>query len=427
MRSRSGILVAVCALSLALAGCDSDRVPTVTDGGKDSKVADAFKGDGATSDAGEPDDQGLPPDQALTEAGQPGDGPQKSDAPVTNEAGLPLDAGTPWDLSKPDAPVNCGALGQQIKLGQSCCPGLTPGPVATPPLCITIGQTFICVSCGDNKCDSQNGEDACSCPKDCNGSTATDCAKAGGYCTVQFTPCKAGYTLDGSLSCGAKALQCCMPNKCVGVQCPPPTCAVASSGTCNSSSSACDPATGQCKKTTQTLPQSCKMSGTACVQSTPSCSASTSCTASQTKLTQSCKQSGSSCVQTTPSCANNACSAKTVIVPSATCSPLTGSCTPGTAGCKVDCDCNQGLACVNGKCIAGTKPTYCCDKPGCPVGQTCTDKSGNTGTCPWPGGNSCVKQGGYCTPQFTSCAKGYVIDPQLSCGALALNCCVKGP
>lgn len=57
-----------------------------------------------------------------------------------------------------------------------------------------------------------------------------------------------------------------------------------------------------------------------------------------------------------------------------------GTC-PVVPVCKTACDCTQGFACVNGKCIAGTKPVYCCDKLLCPVGQACETASGQAGTC----------------------------------------------
>ncbi|PIE18684.1 MAG: hypothetical protein CSA65_04210 [Proteobacteria bacterium] len=413
-----------CALLLALGGCDSDSAPALTDGGRDATRGDLVRGDGTPGDTGLGDTTAL--DQATGDGLTSKDGLQAGDGAIDLDAAIKDDGSLPKDTMPPDGPAKCGKLGQQIKLGQSCCPGLTPGAVATPPACISLGLTFVCVKCGDGLCDTKSGEDACSCPADCD-TPANDCVKRGGYCTPQFTQCKTGYAADGTVSCGAKALTCCMPDKCVGVACPAPTCQMSSAGDCTAVSSICDPNTGNCQTSTTTVNQGCKMKGTACVQTTPSCSASATCATSSTTLTQSCKQSGANCVQTTPSCAQSACTAKTVIVPNATCNIFTGSCTPSGSKCKVDCDCKQGLKCSKGQCIAIPTPVYCCDKAGCPVGKKCTDKSGNVGTCPTTGINDCVKNGGYCSPQFTLCVKGFVIDPTLSCGALALNCCVKAP
>ncbi|MCC6747242.1 MAG: hypothetical protein IT371_06245 [Deltaproteobacteria bacterium] len=57
----------------------------------------------------------------------------------------------------------------------------------------------------------------------------------------------------------------------------------------------------------------------------------------------------------------------------------------GPGGCKVDCDCSQGLLCATGKCLPGFAPAYCCTKPGCPSGLGCTNPDGSKGTCPAAG------------------------------------------
>jgi len=60
-----------------------------------------------------------------------------------------------------------------------------------------------------------------------------------------------------------------------------------------------------------------------------------------------------------------------------------GSTCPSTGACKVNCDCHQALTCVSGACTKGLGgPAYCCSRPGCPTGSSCTDSSGKTGTCP---------------------------------------------
>jgi hypothetical protein len=47
----------------------------------------------------------------------------------------------------------------------------------------------------------------------------------------------------------------------------------------------------------------------------------------------------------------------------------------------VDCDCPQGLRCTAAVCTQELSPFYCCDKPGCPDGQLCTDSDGLPGAC----------------------------------------------
>ncbi len=97
----------------------------------------------------------------------------------------------------------------------------------------------------------------------------------------------------------------------------------------------------------------------------------------------------------------------------------------GTSGrCRVNCDCDQGLMCVTGRCIAGVRPTYCCDTAGCPAGESCTDSSGTAGTCPAPA-TDCEMAGGMCVVQFTPCPRGTRADSTVSCGgARALRCCL---
>ena len=52
------------------------------------------------------------------------------------------------------------------------------------------------------------------------------------------------------------------------------------------------------------------------------------------------------------------------------------------AECIIDCDCPQGQACsASGLCVATTEPTYCCDNPGCPLGESCVGETGEAGTC----------------------------------------------
>ena len=92
------------------------------------------------------------------------------------------------------------------------------------------------------------------------------------------------------------------------------------------------------------------------------------------------------CTQTTYECTSNKCVPKKVQMPNSSCNVATGLCGGIADKCKVDCDCQQGFTCVKSatgnQCISGTKPTYCCAKPGCPTGQACTTKDGGKGTCP---------------------------------------------
>ncbi|TNE50004.1 MAG: hypothetical protein EP343_09800 [Deltaproteobacteria bacterium] len=199
---------------------------------------------------------------------------EKAPAEVSQEPGqlekLNPDAGsepTPPEQLPTDNPPGCGKLGARIKLTEQCCSGLKKGSVGSPPGCVTTGQDFVCVNCGDGQCDSSNGETECNCAQDCKPAN-NGCEQASGTCQNSRLPCAPGTVQDNSLACGNPALICCKPSS--------------------------------------------------------------------------------------------------------------------TTGCKVDCDCTQGLLCApgTGKCVPGIVPTYCCDKPGCPTGKACTDASGTKGTCP---------------------------------------------
>ncbi len=61
-----------------------------------------------------------------------------------------------------------------------------------------------------------------------------------------------------------------------------------------------------------------------------------------------------------------------------------GQC-PSGPSCTGTCDCPQGQICLNGGCRALSSPVYCCDKSGCPEGNTCFDKQGTQKTCPKAG------------------------------------------
>jgi hypothetical protein len=64
--------------------------------------------------------------------------------------------------------------------------------------------------------------------------------------------------------------------------------------------------------------------------------------------------------------------------------------TLGAAGasCYTACDCNPGLACINGKCNSAGVPRYCCESTSsCPSGMACQRQSGPLGICGGGTGN----------------------------------------
>ena len=77
-----------------------------------------------------------------------------------------------------------------------------------------------------------------------------------------------------------------------------------------------------------------------------------------------------------------------------------GTCPTAPRPCKTNCDCVQGESCTNGTCQKGAKPAYCCEKTGCPVGQGCSSKAGLSGICP----KACIY---HCDcDQNTACVNG---------------------
>ncbi len=82
-----------------------------------------------------------------------------------------------------------------------------------------------------------------------------------------------------------------------------------------------------------------------------------------------------------PFCDKGVCSVQKSRVGNSVCNPQTNKCERISAQCKTRCDCKQGQECAKGFCVTPKTPVYCCDKPGCPAGQKCKDKSGKDGVC----------------------------------------------
>ena len=49
--------------------------------------------------------------------------------------------------------------------------------------------------------------------------------------------------------------------------------------------------------------------------------------------------------------------------------------------CETACDCEPGLGCFDGVCIAGFAPVFCCDSDICPAGQQCQRRNGEMERC----------------------------------------------
>jgi hypothetical protein len=53
-----------------------------------------------------------------------------------------------------------------------------------------------------------------------------------------------------------------------------------------------------------------------------------------------------------------------------------------TPECRTACDCDPGLGCFDGQCIAGFAPVFCCDSAQCPSGEQCQHGDGRMDRCP---------------------------------------------
>jgi hypothetical protein len=59
-------------------------------------------------------------------------------------------------------------------------------------------------------------------------------------------------------------------------------------------------------------------------------------------------------------------------------------CMPSPRECKTACDCDPGLGCFEGRCIAGFAPVFCCERDECPSFGVCQSQSGEYERCDGP-------------------------------------------
>ena len=81
--------------------------------------------------------------------------------------------------------------------------------------------------------------------------------------------------------------------------------------------------------------------------------------------------------------------------------------------CRSACDCDPGLGCIDGRCIAGFAPVYCCEGEVCPAGQQCQHLSGEMDLC----GKPCLDPLWLCSGESlsTQCGPGRVCSCTASC------------
>jgi len=299
--------------------------------------------------------QEATPDEPASSEPQPEISPEVSPEPTIEKQPEPT----------PEA-IPCTKEGQKISNNLKCCPGLQRVEMKTPATC-TPTKTYICLKCGDGKCDGIKGENDCTCPRDCGPGPATTCKDLGGYCLSDKQNCRMGTKPNKKGKCTGQFVQCCAPPAITD---------------CSNRKGYCIPQNTKCRSdykldtsvrcgSVRSL-MCCMPRAIACKSDAdcprPACSGSTLCMQSVYKCT-----AGSCLVTKTPK-------------PGTRCDAPTGKCVSKSAGCKSHCDCAQGLMCVKSsagnRCIAGTKPTYCCSKSNCPSGKSCTYANGTSGVCP---------------------------------------------
>ena len=79
--------------------------------------------------------------------------------------------------------------------------------------------------------------------------------------------------------------------------------------------------------------------------------------------------------------------------------------------CQTACDCDAGLGCFDGQCIAGVVPVYCCESDQCPVDSQCQHRDGRPDRC----GQACVTSAWHCDSPGSACGQDRMCDCTASC------------
>lgn len=276
----------------------------------------------------------------------------------------------------------CGDEGAACNTACDCIAGIA----CTNGQCTRTGQLVYC--CEDTncptgqRCQNRKGgydlcqqQQACKTACDCNAGQACNSGKCESqpipvYCCDKPDACPAGQVCDRSDG---------QRDKCPSqVQCKSP-CDCAQGQDCQNGRCVVNPFPVYCCRLAGCPPNAecANPDGSKGTCSTPSCQGDADCGR------PTCAQAGDRCSQVRPTCQRGICT-NSVNEGPGVCDPNNGTCRLESQ-CKVDCDCPQSQACVDGKCEItppGGHPTYCCIKPGCPTGQSCVQPNGTRGLCP---------------------------------------------
>lgn len=91
--------------------------------------------------------------------------------------------------------------------------------------------------------------------------------------------------------------------------------------------------------------------------------------------------------------------------------------------CRTACDCDPGLGCFDGKCIAGFAPVFCCEGEQCPAGDQCQHRDGRMDRCE----KRCVEQAWLCNDDPDASDRGCGANRVCSCTASCPTCEDCGP
>ena len=99
-----------------------------------------------------------------------------------------------------------------------------------------------------------------------------------------------------------------------------------------------------------------------------------------------------------------------------------GRCEPERE-CRTACDCEPGLGCFDGQCIAGFAPVFCCEGDVCPAGQQCQHETGRMDRCE----RDCVEHAWLCNDDDPTGLRGCREGRECKCTASCPLCEDCGP
>ena len=362
------VLVALLLLSAfpLLPGCEDDEGRKgVSESDRGLVDGDDLGGDLFPADL--PGDAGrdLPEDSGPD---LPGDGPL--------DPGRDQSADTPLDLAPdlpPDGPacIEEGESGEVGPLQAECCEGLEPIGCELPddnnrcPDEPCVGA-FVCARCGDGHCGP--GENSCNCPADCGG--GAECVDEGeeynelddqdARCCEGLGPVVAAVEINGD---------CAVP------QCPCFVCVSCGDGPCGPGENRCN------------CPEDC--GGQGGCSSNDDCPGGWFCErmAGECEGLGQCLPRPQECIEVLdPVCGCDEVSHDNDCFRQAAGVSLLhdGPCEePPPPDCEHLCDCRQGQACMDGRCVEpqGVGTPFCCDNPGCPEHAPCLHRDGQAEFC----------------------------------------------